>query len=307
MAPPPQTETKEVAKEFRFFNVYKDGTVDLFFKNWKTVPPSDDPVTGVRSKDVTISTQPPVSARIFLPKLQNLNQNKNPVLFYIHGGGFSMMSAFSPHYHRHCAFLAAEANAVVVSIEYGLFPTRPIPACYEDSWIGLQWVASHVNGNGPENWLNDHVDFEKLFIGGDSAGGNITHDLSFRVGTIGLPDGVKLNGAFLVHPFFGGSEDDEMWMHMCVDNKGLHDPRMNPSVEDIGKLGCGRVLIFVAGKDYLKGPGEFYYEKMKMSGFKGSFEIVENENEEHCFYLGNFESEKAVELQNKIVSFLKQE
>ncbi|EEF30975.1 2-hydroxyisoflavanone dehydratase [Ricinus communis] len=309
MASPQIDNNDEVAKEFRFFKVYKDGRIDMFLKNWETIPPSDDPVTGVQSKDVAISKQPPVSARIFLPKLQNLNNNNNklPVLFYIHGGGFSMLSAFSPHYHNYCSSLAAEASVIVVSVEYGLFPTRPIPACYDDSWVGLQWVASHVHGNGPEKWLNDHADFEKVFIGGDSAGGNITHTLAFRVGTIGLPNGVKVVGAFLVHPYFGGSEDDEMWMYMCPDNKGLDDPRMNPPVEDIAKLGCEKVLVFVAEKDHLNGPGKNYFDKLKKSGWKGSFEFVENEKDEHCFHLRNPDYETAVEMKRKIVSFLKQE
>lgn len=296
----------EVAHEFRFFRVYKDGRIHMLMPTWETIPPFDDPATGVKSKDVTISTEPPVSVRIFLPKLQSPTQ-KLPLLFYIHGGGFSMMSAFSPPYHNYCAALAAEANFLVVSVEYGLFPTRPIPACYEDSWAALQWVTSHVNRNGPEQWLNEHADFEKVFIGGDSAGGNISHTLAFRVGTIGLPAGVKVVGLILVHPFFGGTEDDEMWLCMCPDNRGMDDPRMNPPVVDVGRLGCEKVLIFVAEKDHLNSVGKNYSEKLKKSGWKGSFELVENENEEHCFHIRYPNHDKAGELNRKLVSFLKQE
>ncbi|KAJ9187995.1 hypothetical protein P3X46_003397 [Hevea brasiliensis] len=301
-----ESADNEVAHEFRFFRVYKDGRIHMFMPTCETIPPFDDPASGVQSKDVTISTQPSVSVRIFLPKLQNPNQ-KLPLLFYIHGGGFSMMSAFSPAYHSYCAALAAEANVLVVSVEYGLFPTRPIPACYEDSWAALQWVASHVNRNGPEQWLNDHANFAQVFIGGDSAGGNISHTSAFRVGTIGLPAGVKVVGLILVHPYFGGTEDDEMWLYMCPDNRGLDDPRMNPPVEDIGRLGCERVLIFVAEKDHLNPVGKNYHEKLKKSGWKGSFELVENEKEEHCFHIRYPNHDKASELMRKFVSFLKQE
>jgi len=59
----------------------------------------------------------------------------------------------------------------VVYVEYGLFPARPLPACYEDSWKVLQWVASHADGSGSELWQSDHTDFGELFVGGDSAGG----------------------------------------------------------------------------------------------------------------------------------------
>ncbi|XP_065864314.1 probable carboxylesterase 12 [Euphorbia lathyris] len=296
----------ELTHDFRFFKVYKDGRIDMKITYSETIPPSDDPATGVRCKDVTISTEPQVSVRIFLPKLHNLDQ-KIPLLFYIHGGGFSIMSASSPQYDSYCKSLAAESNFMIVSVEYGLFPTRPIPACYDDSWAALQWVASHVNGSGPEKWLNDHADFEKVFVGGDSAGGNISHTLAYRVGAIGLPAGVKLVGAILVHPYFGGSEDDHMWLYMCPSGSGLDDPRMNPPLEDIAKLGCEKLLIFVAEKDHLNMPGKNYFDKLKKSGWKGSCELVENEKEEHCFHLLRPNCNDAVELQKKIVSFLKQD
>jgi hypothetical protein len=118
---------------------------------------------------------------------------------------------------------------------------------------GLQWVASHANRNGPEPWLNEYVDFDRVFVGGDSGGGNTSHTLAVRVGTLGLP-GVKLVGMILVHPFFGGMEDDHMWLYMCPTNGGLEDPRLKPSAEDLRKLGCERVLIFFAQNDHLEHP-----------------------------------------------------
>ncbi|GLT54364.1 hypothetical protein SLA2020_275670, partial [Shorea laevis] len=142
---------------------------------------------------------------------------KLPLLFYVHGGAFVNESAFSLKYHNFVNTLVAEANVIGVSFEYSLFPTRPITACYKDSWVGLQWVASHCNGNGPEPWLNDHADFQRVFVAGDSAGANISHTLLVRVGLIGLP-GVKVVGAVLVHPYFGGkhTELDKMWLYMNI-------------------------------------------------------------------------------------------
>ncbi|WCJ21689.1 alpha/beta-Hydrolases superfamily protein [Euphorbia peplus] len=304
MAP---SSDNELTHDFRFFKVYKDGRVHMNLTHWETIPPSDDPTTGVRCKDVIISTQPHISVRIFLPKLHNPDE-KIPLLFYIHGGGFSMMSPSSPHYDRYCKTLAFDANTIVVSVEYGLFPTRPIPACYDDSWEALKWVANHVNGSGDNEWLNQYADFERVFVGGDSAGGNISHTLAYRVGTIGLPVGVKFVGVVLVHPFFGGSEDDLMWVYMCCgDGSGLDDPKMNPPLEDLEKLGCEKILIFVAEVDHLNGPGKSYFDKLKKSGWKGSCELVENEKEEHCFHLPRPHCDNAVKLQKKIVAFMKQD
>lgn len=214
------------------------------------------------------------------------------------------MSAFSKEYHHFCSRVSAQANVIVVSVEYGLFPERRLPACYEDSWAALQWVASHVNGNGPEPWLNNHVTFNKVFFGGDSAGGNISHTLVYRVGAIGLP-GVRVDGVILIHPFFGGTEDDEMWLFMNPIHGGLQDPKLNPPAENLAKLGCERVLIFVAEKDYLKVAGKNYYEELKKSGWKGRVELVENHGQHHCFHLRHCACEEAVELTNKVVSFIK--
>lgn len=224
----------------------------------------------------------------------------------MHGGGFSKQSAFSRKYHNFVDTFVAEANVVAVSVEYGLFPTRPIPACYEDSWVGLQWLAAHSNGNGPDPWLNDRADFQRVFVAGDSAGGNISHNLLVRVGTIGLP-GVKVVGAVLVHPYFGGTEIDKMWLYMCPTNSGLEDPRMSPNAEDLARLGCERVLVFVAEEDDLMDPGKRYHEELKKSGWVGSVEIVENSGEKHCFHLSNLKYEKAVDLIEKFASFVKQD
>lgn len=297
-------ENGEVAHEFRFFRAYKDGRTEIFYQTQK-VPPSIDPNTGVQSKDVTISTKPPVSARIFLPKIHDPTQ-KLPVLYYIHGGGFCFESAFSPIFHNHLMALAAQANVIAVSIEYGLFPERPLPGCYEDSWAGLQWVATHVNGNGPESWLNDHADFNRFFTGGDSGGANVGNYLAVRVGSEGLP-GLKIVGMVMVHPFFGGMEDDEMWMHMNPTNSGLQDPKLKPPAEDLAKLACDRILIFFAEKDHLREVGGAYYEDLKKSGYKGIVEVVEHEGEAHEFHLFNPASDNAASLMKKFASFLNQE
>lgn len=290
----------EILREFRFFTVYKDGHVQLHMPRGDKIPPFEDPVTGVRSKDVTISDNPPVSARIFLPKSAAPGV-KLPLLFYVHGGGFSIQSPFTKQYHDFVSTVAAEADCIAVSVEYGLFPERPIPACYEDSWTALQWVATRS-----DPWIAEHADLDNVFIAGDSAGGNITHTLVFRAGTVGIP-GSKVVGAILVHPYFGGTEDDQMWLHMCPGNEGLGDPRLKPGVEDLQKLGCERVLVFIAEKDHLRPVAYGYVERLKASGWGGTVEVVENVGENHCFHLFEPEYEKAVELKNKFISFVKGE
>lgn len=174
-----------------------------------------------------------------------------------------MDSPSSIQYHNFCNTIAAEADAVVVSVAYGLFPTRHLPACYDDSWTALQWVASHVNRDGPDPWLNNHADFDRLFVAGDSAGGNISHSLAVRVGSIGLRKGVTLVGTIVVHPFFVGTRNGEMWLYMCPRNGGREDPRLKPAKEDLRRLGCERCRRWL-----LRGVEEKWVERKCGAGWK---------------------------------------
>ncbi|KAH7835316.1 hypothetical protein Vadar_024966 [Vaccinium darrowii] len=215
------------------------------------------------------------------------------------------MSAFSPYYDAHVRTLAAEAQVIAVSVEYRLAPEHPIPACYDDAWAALQWIETHANRDSPDPWLNENADFNRVFAGGDSAGGNISGNLASRFGSFGLR-GIRVVGAFLVHPYFGGAEiDDKMWLYMCPSASGIDDFRMKPSVEDLGGIGCERMLVFVAEKDHLCGPGKVYYENLKKSVWKGMVELVENKGEEHCFHLKITTGDNVVV--KKIVSFINQD
>lgn len=132
--------------------------------------------------------------------------------------------------------------------------------------------------------MNDHADFDRVFFGGDSAVGNIAHTIMVRVGPTGS-SGVKVVGLVLVQPFFGGTDDDQIWLYMCPENKGLEDPRLKPAAEDLGRIGCKRVLVFVAEKDHQMDVGKHYVEDLRKSGWGGTVEIEVNEGEQHVFSL----------------------
>ena len=299
-----ECDDAKVVFDCRFFRVYKDGHVQRH-RPIEKIPPADDLHSGLRAKDVVVSPETGVSVRLLLPKIKDPDQ-KLPLLFYIHGGGFSFESAFSPRFDAYLKSLVSQANVIGVSVEYRLAPEHPIPACYDDSWAALQWVASHANGNGPEPWLNSYANLSRVFIAGDSAGANISHTLMVRVGSLGLA-GANVVGMVLVHPYFGGTTDDGVWLYMCPNNGGLEDPRLRPTAEDMAMLGCGRVLVFLAENDHLRDVGWNYCEELKKSGWEGMVETVENHGERHVFHLMNPRCENAATLMGKIVSFLNQE
>lgn len=140
---------------------------------------------------------------------------------------------------------------------------------YEDSWTALQWVASHVldkPGFEKEPWLVNHGDFEKVLIGGDSAGGNIVHNISLRSGLESLNGGVKILGSFLCFPYFLSSSEfkedslaSRIWAFVNPSAEdGVDDPRINPFVEkahSLSGLGCSNILVCVAEKDEMRNIG----------------------------------------------------
>lgn len=196
---------------------------------------------------------------------------------------------------------------MALSVHYRRAPEHPLPVAFEDSWDAVQWAAAHSNRNGPEAWLNDHVDFDRVFIGGDSAGATLTHHVVRQAGLDGL-SGTRIVGMILFHPFFVNDEPGKLLEVIYPTCGGSDDPRMWPGKDPkLGEIGCGRVLVFVAEKDFLRDRGWAYYEALKKSGYGGVVEIVESEGEGHVFHLFNPSCDKAVDLVRKVVFFINQD
>ncbi|KAF2309862.1 hypothetical protein GH714_005408 [Hevea brasiliensis] len=289
---------QELAYELEgIIRVYKDGHVQRL-RETDFVPPSYNLSFGLSSKDLTIIPQPNlVSARLYLPKLHHPN-HKFPLLVYFHGGAFCLSSPFT----------------------LKKAPEHPIPTAYEDSWAALQWVVSHRNSDGPEPWLNDHADFGRVFLAGESAGANIAHNLAMAAGDPDSGLGIGLLGVALIHPYFWGSEPigseavdldrkalvDRLWPIICPSNPDHDDPRVNPLSENgpgLTGLGCKRVLVGVAEKDVLRDRGWAYYQALSRSGWMGVVEIDETQGEGHGFHLHDLESEKAKHLIQRLAAF----
>ncbi|KAF5951712.1 probable carboxylesterase 12 [Camellia sinensis] len=306
-----------------FIRVYKDGKVERLMGTEVVPPSTTDPKTGVHSKDLVISPETGVAARLYKPKTTTTDQ-KLPLLIYFHGGAFFVQTAFSPTYQTFLNSLSSEANAIVVSVDYRRAPENPLPIGYDDSWEAVKWVASHTSavahgGGLVEEWLRDYADFERVFFGGDSAGANIAHHMAIRVGLEGLLGGVKLVGIVLTNPYFWGKDPiggegtnmdikalmDEFWIKACPSSSGSDDPMINPVVDpNLARLGCSKVLVCVAEKDVLRDRGWLYCEALGKSGWGGVVEIMESEGEDHVFHLEKPNCEKAMDLVKRVISFM---
>lgn len=326
---------KQIVTEIpEWVRVFSDGTVERP-RDFPIVPPTlHNSNTGVSSKDIAISNKPPkpISARIYLPNISNSQTEKLPIYVYFHGGGFFFESTFSKLYDVHLLKLVSEAKVMVVSVEYRLAPEHALPAGYDDCWEALKWVASHSDSTkyptqNTEPWLIHHGDFNRVFIGGDSAGANIVHNiLAFRLGHQPLPGDVKILGAVLAHPYFYGSQPigsepvtgieqnfyNLVWKLAYPSAPGgIDNPFINPLAPDapsLAQLACSKIFICVAEKDGLCDRGVWYYEAVKKSGWQGQIQFFRQENEDHVYHLLqpalNQDSPNANKLIKLIASFL---
>ncbi|KAJ4764872.1 hypothetical protein LUZ62_075247 [Rhynchospora pubera] len=307
---------------FPVIRVYKSGRVERFLT--QIIPASTDPSSGVTSKDVVIDSSTGLWVRLYLPKLENPSKEKLPVVVYYHGGAFMIGSAADPLSHNFLNWFVAESKIVAVSVNYRLAPEFPLPIGYEDSVAGFKWLISHANGSGPEPWLVDHADFDRVFLVGTCrAGGNMAHTVALRAGLDKLEPGVVVKGMVIIHPYFSGEEriasevrrsdaewakTKELWHFVYPGTSGMDDPVSNPFSEgapSVKNLVCKRVLVCVAEHDSSRDRGVWYYEKLKESEWDGEAELFESAGEGRAFHVMKPTCEKTAELMEQVIAFLK--
>ena len=131
------SSNNETTHEFPLFKVYKDGRIERYSDRFANggqylVPTGLDSKTGVQTKDVVVSPESSVSARLFIPKINGPNQ-KFPLVVHYHGGAFCIGSPFMKVFHNFLVSLASEANVADISVDYRLAPEHALPGAHEDS------------------------------------------------------------------------------------------------------------------------------------------------------------------------------
>jgi len=92
----------------------------------------------------------------------------NGVILYLHGGGWTLFSAKC--FHATISYIAEYCKITVVSVDYRKSPEDPFPAGLIDCYNALLWVQRNSEELG--------VDNTKVFVMGDSAGGNLSAAVS---------------------------------------------------------------------------------------------------------------------------------
>ncbi|GMI93159.1 carboxyesterase 18 [Hibiscus trionum] len=276
-----------------------DGSVNrrlLRFLDYQ-VSPKPKPTNSVSTSDTTVDASRNLWFRLFSPSLPS--DTLLPLVVFFHGGGFTFLSPASQAYDAVCRRFARKLSAFVVSVNYRLAPEHTYPSQYEDGFDVLKFLNDNRDAILPEN-----ADLSRCFLAGDSAGGNIAHNVAVRackeeLGTL------KLRGVVCIQPFFGGEERTEAelelvgaplvsvprtdfcWKALLPKGSRNRDhPAVNvsgPNAENIAGLDFPATMLVVAGFDPLKEWQRRYYEWLKASGKEAI--LIEYPSMMHAFYI----------------------
>ncbi|MGB0920572.1 MAG: alpha/beta hydrolase [Alphaproteobacteria bacterium] len=207
--------------------------------------------------------------RVYTPKNAN---GALPGLVWYHQGGcvigtIDWADGFA-------SILAEQVGMVIVNVDYRLAPEHPFPAAFDDALAAYRYVKANAAEFG--------IDANKLCIGGDSAGGNLT-----AATTLALREAGEAQPALqlLVYPWTTVAEDlpsrtdfgqtyplnreiMEYFKGQYLGEDGTfdeHDLRCSP-MSAADHAGLAPALIYTAGFDPISDEGEAYGEKLKAAG-----------------------------------------
>ncbi|XP_028071855.1 probable carboxylesterase 15 [Camellia sinensis] len=330
LATPPQV----VEDCFGVLKLYSDGSIVRSPIIDYQIPINDD--GSVVWKDSLFDKNHGLYLRLFKPTTttnpsssssSSSSPNKKlPIVFYIHGGGFCLGSRSFANFHNTCHSLAFGLKAIVVSPDYRLAPEHRLPAAIEDVYGALKWVQDQAVCESPDEWVcGDEVEFDNVFILGDSSGGNVAHHLAVRIrpGSEELKP-VQIRGYVLLSPFFGGavltkSEEeraceefwnldmyDRFWRLSLPEGATKDHPLSNPfgpskslSLKDTA---LDPILVVVGGGEILRDRVEDYARRLKEFGKK--IDYVEFEGKEHGFFTTKSSSEEAKGVMQIFIDFM---
>ncbi|WVZ61965.1 hypothetical protein U9M48_011770 [Paspalum notatum var. saurae] len=321
-APEPEAEPYVVEDCRGVLQLMSDGTVRRAADPPFAVEiPADE--CGVEWKDVTWEPAHGLNVRLYRPR-RHLGAASDdapprlPVLAYFHGGGFCFGSGTWLNIHASCLRLAAELPAVVLSFDYRLAPEHRIPAAQDDGAKALSWLASTA---ATDPWLaSSSADFSRIFLAGDSAGGNIAHHVAAAV----CGGDARIRGAVLVAPAMFGEartraelevppgafltvEICERYMRLALpEGCSWDDPLINPAgplAPPLGAVPMAPMLVVAGGADLLRDRNREYARRMKEEWGK-DVEYVEVAGAGHGFFQLDPWSEQADQLVSTVRRFV---
>jgi len=187
---------------------------------------------------------------------------RGPTLLYFHGGGYAVCS---PRTHRDLAArLAWSTGCRVVVPDYRKAPEAPFPAAFDDALA----VCAALREAG----------VDRLWLGGDSAGGGLAASTLLALRDRGLP---MVDGAVLLSPWVdltpaGHADhlDGELdyispsvlatYAELYVGDRDSADPAISPVHADLS--GLPPVLVQLGGAETMRDQGERFVQRAQAAG-----------------------------------------
>lgn len=114
-----------------------------------------------------------LSLRVYSP---SPSETLRPAFLWVHGGGFMVGGLDTAE--SICRNIALEADCITIALSYRLAPEEDLNASRKDCLATLHWIIAHAEELG--------VDANRLALGGDSAGGNISAVMAQEARRLGI-------------------------------------------------------------------------------------------------------------------------
>lgn len=211
-------------------------------------------------------------ARLYVP---HGAAEKPPLLVFFHGGGFVVGSVAS--HDASVRELADMCGLAILSVDYRLAPEFEAPVAAEDAFRAYLWARVQAGELG--------VDGERIGVGGDSAGGNVSAVLSQLCRDRGerIPElqlliypAVDLTCSSASHNTFARgylleqTRIDWFLKHYLARDEQRHEVEVSPLFAESFE-GLPPAIVVTAGFDPLRDEGEAYAKKLQDAGIEVTY------------------------------------
>ncbi len=153
---------------------------------WLDQKTGGNPVTRIdwiehKTLDIPYGDDPLQKLDLYLPDGET---DLRPVIFNVHGGGFSVCD--KRDFHLYPTLFALERGFAVAAVNYRLSPAVRYPTHIADILDALEWLGREGAAH--------RLDRNNVFLWGTSAGGNIVLQAGCRRGVLPRHDGCRIGG-----------------------------------------------------------------------------------------------------------------